>query len=321
MVKTVYLEHVPLSWDEETIEECCKEHGEIKKIVLFRKSKRSKKKDISFVEFCSRNSALACVEGINNGRIGDGGVKVVASLARPVCKGRLAKQGTRGGYKVGDGTTVQCTGKPKQEKAQEDEVIDMENAICKLPRGYNSKHESRGSTEVRKASQHYKGKRQARGSMHTCFNGRPAKKARKKRICAGDVPTKSSKRGHVSAFVSPSGAYAGQPPRARMIHPTGPQYASIYQDFSYACASGSNALTYDLEPHAGYMPATNHGQSNYAYDQRRAAPGDSHRTSVPICDRGPLRPAYAAHVNYTVFQSKLFVHEYGVRYAIIQDSW
>ncbi|KAL6644726.1 hypothetical protein ACP70R_016334 [Stipagrostis hirtigluma subsp. patula] len=287
-VKTVYLEHVPLSWDEEKIEECCKEHGEIKKIIIFRKLKRSKKKDICFVEFCSRDSALACVEGINNGRIGDGIVKVVASLARPVCKGRLAKQGTRGGYKVNNSTTVKGTDQPEHKKAPEDEVIVKKNALHKLPKGVKSKHVYRDSTEVRKASQHYKGKRQARGTKRTFVNERPAKKARKER----DVPVKCSKSRYIGGFGSATGAYRVQPP-------TGPQYASIYQDFSHACASGSNAHSNDLEPHAGYIPATNHVQC--AYDWRIAA-YHSPQTIVPYYDRGPPRPAYAAHANYTSFQ-------------------
>ncbi|KAL6867475.1 hypothetical protein ACP4OV_015499 [Aristida adscensionis] len=284
-VKTIYLEHVPLSWDEEKIEECCKEHIEIKKIVLVRKLKRSKKKDISFVEFYSRDSALACVEGINSGWIGDGEVKIFASLARPLCKGRLAKQGTKGGYKVNSGMTT--TSQP-EKNAQEDKVIVNKKALYKLSNGNNSKHVSRGSIEVREPSLHYKGKGQARGNRHTLVSGRPTKKARKN----FDVPIKSSRRD----------AHAGQSLIAHVIHPTGPQHASIYQDFSYACASKSNAQTYDLEPHAGYIADTNHTRSNYAYDQQRTASYTSQRTSVPDYVRGPLRPAYAAHANYTVFQ-------------------
>lgn len=72
------MEHVPLSWDEQKIEECCKEYGAIKRIALVRKLKRSKKKDISFVEFHLRDDALACVEGINNARIGHREVKVIS---------------------------------------------------------------------------------------------------------------------------------------------------------------------------------------------------------------------------------------------------
>jgi hypothetical protein len=70
-VKSVYLEHVPLSWNKGNIEECCKSYGEIQEVRLLKKSK----KKIAFVEFSFRKSALACVEGINSAKIG-GEVKV-----------------------------------------------------------------------------------------------------------------------------------------------------------------------------------------------------------------------------------------------------
>ncbi|TVU25563.1 hypothetical protein EJB05_28064, partial [Eragrostis curvula] len=223
-VKTVYLEHIPLSWDEEKIEECCKEYGVIKKIALFHKLLRSKKKDISFVEFCLRDNALACVQGINEAKIGDGKVKVVASLARPVCKGRLAKQGTKGGYKVNTFTSITRTCPPDQMKAHENEVIAMEHEPCKLSNGNKRKHVSQGLTEIQKASQQYKGQRQPRGSKRTYLSERPAKKERK--ICAEDVLIKSSERGRVGDFGGPRGGHAGQLPIADMIHPTGSEHAS-----------------------------------------------------------------------------------------------
>lgn len=63
-VKTVYVEGFPDSWDENKINEICQQYGKIEKVQLFRKS-AAKKKDFAFVEFVSRESALACVEGLS----------------------------------------------------------------------------------------------------------------------------------------------------------------------------------------------------------------------------------------------------------------
>lgn len=60
------MEGIPKSWDESKVEELCKQHGEIEKIQLSKNFTSSKRKDFGFVEFFSRDGAVACVEGINN---------------------------------------------------------------------------------------------------------------------------------------------------------------------------------------------------------------------------------------------------------------
>lgn len=173
-------------------------------------------------------------------------LQVVASLARPVCKSHLARQRTKGGYKVNNITTVESTSPPEQQKTQEDAVIEMKDAPCQLSKGNKRKRTCQGLTQTQKSSQKYKGKRQARGSSRPFVNGRPAKKERRICMsetvifigysmeeqyfdtyrCAGDVP-KSSERRRFSDSGSPRGI----------------EHA---QALSYSCGSGSHTYSNDL---------------------------------------------------------------------------
>jgi len=67
---------VPFSWDEDKIKECCQQYGNILKVDLLQISKNMEIETFSFVELTSSKSALACVEGINNANVVDGGFKV-----------------------------------------------------------------------------------------------------------------------------------------------------------------------------------------------------------------------------------------------------
>jgi len=63
-------------WTEEKLKEICKQFGEIVEIKLAQNLGNTRRKDFGFVTFASRESAQACVEGINDAHIG-GKVKVV----------------------------------------------------------------------------------------------------------------------------------------------------------------------------------------------------------------------------------------------------
>lgn len=103
-VKTVFLDGLPESWDEERVKEELKKYGEIEKVQLSRNMSKSKRKDYGFVHFPSREEALACVEGVNNSELGEGDAKIKANIAKPPHKSR-GKQGFRGGFPVGDDST------------------------------------------------------------------------------------------------------------------------------------------------------------------------------------------------------------------------
>eukprot|EP01018_Ginkgo_biloba_P018259 Gb_21243 [translate_table: standard] len=102
-VKTVFVDGLTDSWDEDRVKEEFKKYGEIEKVQLSRNMSSARRKDYGFVTFTSHDNALACVEGINNSDLGEGDNKVKANIAKPQHKGRLVKQGVRGGYRIGKG--------------------------------------------------------------------------------------------------------------------------------------------------------------------------------------------------------------------------
>ncbi|KAG0496867.1 hypothetical protein HPP92_001558 [Vanilla planifolia] len=201
-VKTVYFEGIPLSWDEEKVKEIFKEYGKIEKVLLSRNFNSKKRKDFGFAEFAIRQSALACVEGINNSKIGDGDTKVRANLARPLNKSRLAKQGARGGYKVEkDGETIHEAAHSKKKKKRKSKVVQhkeekqlnaesvnhtksftsqnrevMKNAKQKRPLTLRGK-DSKGKQDVQ-ATKTGKRKNHSGKILDTGTSGRPTKKMR-----------------------------------------------------------------------------------------------------------------------------------------------
>ncbi|XP_077235135.1 uncharacterized protein LOC143877150 [Tasmannia lanceolata] len=103
-VKTVFVDGLPSSWDEDHVKDHLKKFGVIEKIELARNMPSAKRKDFGFVTFDSHDAALACAEGINNAELGEGDskVKVRARLSRPHQRGR-GKHGVRGDLRVGRG--------------------------------------------------------------------------------------------------------------------------------------------------------------------------------------------------------------------------
>jgi len=104
-VKTVFVDGLPPSWDEDRIREQFKKYGDIDKIQLARNMPSARRRDFGFVTFSAHDAAVACIDGLNNIGLGEGDnkVKVKARLSKPHQKGRLLKHGVRGGYIVGRG--------------------------------------------------------------------------------------------------------------------------------------------------------------------------------------------------------------------------
>lgn len=75
-MKTVFLDALPESWDDQRVKEELKKYGEIEKVQLSRNMSSAKRKDYGFVCFISREDALACVEGVNSSDLGEGDSKV-----------------------------------------------------------------------------------------------------------------------------------------------------------------------------------------------------------------------------------------------------
>ncbi|XP_075512929.1 uncharacterized protein LOC142548471 isoform X2 [Primulina tabacum] len=92
-VKSVYAEYLPPSWDEEKVKEHFKRFGEIENIVLSKDLTSSKRKDFAFINYSTRDAALACIEAVSRERTEHSGskVKIAVSLANPIPKSKQRK--------------------------------------------------------------------------------------------------------------------------------------------------------------------------------------------------------------------------------------
>ncbi|XP_059668597.1 nucleolin 2-like isoform X2 [Cornus florida] len=91
-VKSVYAEYIPSLWDEERVRDHFKKFGEIENVALARNLRSSKRKDFAFVNYTTREAALACIEAFNHVSLNDDDSKVKVSLAKPIPKGKQIKQ-------------------------------------------------------------------------------------------------------------------------------------------------------------------------------------------------------------------------------------
>ncbi|XP_010918318.1 uncharacterized protein [Elaeis guineensis] len=307
-VKTVFVESIPVSWDEEKIKELCKQYGEVEKVQLFRKFTTSKKKDFGFVEFTSRESAVACVEGINSAQLGEGEVKVKANLAKPLNKRRLAKQRARGGFKVkkNEEVTEEAGQSKKKKHSKSKEVLIKGKAQHKLKNVEGSKS-SKFQGKVAKGKhgpriRPAKGKRRGGRGMDSAINERPSKKSRKNRNF-GNLHGRPSE-----GFGNQRYSYLGQPKVNHAVQPTtyAPRYAQAatsYQAYTYAEPSGSKVRQSDLEPHAGFIPAAKPVHYSYGYEQRRAGAYDNQaRSGSDFAGAAPVTqtsyPGYSSYAGY-----------------------
>ncbi|XP_057979712.1 heterogeneous nuclear ribonucleoprotein Q isoform X2 [Malania oleifera] len=103
-VKTVFVDGLPASWDEDRVRELLKKYGEIEKIELARNMPSAKRKDFGFVTFDSHDAAVTCAKSINNAELGEGDnkAKVRARLSRPLQRGK-GKHVGRGDFRPGRG--------------------------------------------------------------------------------------------------------------------------------------------------------------------------------------------------------------------------
>ncbi|CAJ2635722.1 unnamed protein product [Trifolium pratense] len=102
-VKSVFINGLPLDWDEDHVRELLKSYGEIVRIVLSRNMATAKRKDYGFVDFSTHEAALACVDGVNKSELGDGKseIKVSARLSKPLPKMQAVKGGMCGDLRIG----------------------------------------------------------------------------------------------------------------------------------------------------------------------------------------------------------------------------
>ncbi|KAF7826477.1 nucleolin-like isoform X1 [Senna tora] len=103
-VKTVFIDGLPPSWDEDRVRVLLKRYGEIEKIELARNMPSAKRKDFGFVTFDTHDAAVTCAKSINNAELGEGDskAKVRARLSRPLQRGH-GKHVGRGDFRSGRG--------------------------------------------------------------------------------------------------------------------------------------------------------------------------------------------------------------------------
>ncbi|GFZ15229.1 hypothetical protein Acr_24g0014190 [Actinidia rufa] len=244
-VKTVYVEGLTDAWNQEKVKEICKPYGEVVKVTLSR-SLGTKRKDYGFITFTSRESALACVEGINNSHIGEGEVKVneksvvqsiteesesankaVSSKMKRHAKSKLAKKKAKMvAEEKGKAPSEPEIGGGKPNKLQtviEDERVQASSKLERTNRKRKNPHS--------KADNY--GKKRAEHGRHE----KPSKK-----------PQDFIRYSNQHALGSPASA-------------------ASYQSHSYSTTSGSKRPYADMAPHAGYLePITRkHGRSSTGY--------------------------------------------------------
>ncbi|XP_027336341.1 nucleolin-like isoform X2 [Abrus precatorius] len=106
-VKTVFIDALPPSWDEDYVRDILKKYGEIEKIELARNMPAARRKDYGFVTFGTHDAAVRCAENITGTELGEGDkkAKVRARLSRPLQRGR-GKHVSRGDYRSGRGSGI-----------------------------------------------------------------------------------------------------------------------------------------------------------------------------------------------------------------------
>ncbi|KAM0052358.1 putative RNA recognition motif domain, nucleotide-binding alpha-beta plait domain superfamily [Helianthus debilis subsp. tardiflorus] len=99
-VKTVFVDGLPASWDEDRVRDILKKYGSVEKIELARNMPSAKRKDYGFITFGTHDAAVTCAKNINNEEIGEGEnkAKVRARLSRPLQRGK-GKHPSRGDFR------------------------------------------------------------------------------------------------------------------------------------------------------------------------------------------------------------------------------
>ncbi|KAK1324467.1 Polyadenylate-binding protein 5 [Acorus calamus] len=99
-VKSVFLDRLPGTWDEDKVHEECKKFGEIRSIQLACNMPTAKRNDFCFVCFETREAALECIEKVNKDGLGNGSQKILvkASLKKPLPKWSSQMMNSRRGY-------------------------------------------------------------------------------------------------------------------------------------------------------------------------------------------------------------------------------
>ncbi|XP_058181700.1 uncharacterized protein LOC131300065 isoform X2 [Rhododendron vialii] len=268
-LKTVFMEGLADSWDQEKVNGICKQYGEIVKVKLSR-ILGTKGKNFGYITFVSRESAIACVDGINNTRIGEGEIKVKASIAQPHSKGRLEKRGNRN-------QVVQTTNKETEivNKAGSSEMRSAKRKgkiLSETEFGGGGKPNKHVRTPSKVESANRKGNNQ---NFNAGGNGKKGSEHDRNRNSSkrqqGNKQTRQSENfrkpkrdpyirkelDHGADFIIYKDRHAPGYPGSTLGH----------QNHVYNTVSGSKRPYADMEPHAGFIDPVNrkHGRTHPEY--------------------------------------------------------
>ncbi|XP_061359695.1 uncharacterized protein LOC133303746 [Gastrolobium bilobum] len=101
-VKTVFIDSLPPSWDEEYVRDLLKKYGEIEKIELAKNMPAARRNNFGFITFGTHAAAVECADSITSAGLGEGDkkAKVRARLSRPLQRDR-GKRVRHGDYRSG----------------------------------------------------------------------------------------------------------------------------------------------------------------------------------------------------------------------------
>eukprot|EP00249_Psilotum_nudum_P024616 c29238_g2_i2 orf=207-2666(+) len=87
-VKSVFVDGMPASWSEDKVRQQFGHFGEIERIVLACNMPTARRKDFGFVNFATREAAVACIDFFKDADLNDGEIKVKVNvrLAKPAPK-------------------------------------------------------------------------------------------------------------------------------------------------------------------------------------------------------------------------------------------
>ncbi|CAJ2645628.1 unnamed protein product [Trifolium pratense] len=87
-VKTVFIDLLPPSWDEDFVRDLLKKYGEVEKVELAKNMPAARRKNYGFVTFATHAAAVECAKSITSAGLGEGSkkAKVRARLSRPLQK-------------------------------------------------------------------------------------------------------------------------------------------------------------------------------------------------------------------------------------------
>ncbi|CAH8265970.1 unnamed protein product [Arabidopsis lyrata] len=105
-VKTIFIDGLLPSWNEERVRDLLKRYGKLEKVELARNMPSARRKDFGFVTFDTHEAAVTCAKFINNSELGEGEdkAKVRARLSRPLQKAGKGRQSSRSDQRSRHGT-------------------------------------------------------------------------------------------------------------------------------------------------------------------------------------------------------------------------